>query len=302
MQILILGHAADAHALHLYQVMMDAGVDVHYWDTRLFPTELRLSWNPATEGGVMSLPDGQKIDLQHVHSVFWRILTNTYIPPLEDERMRHIALNDTSSALRSLIQGCPARWVNSWKAYQFHREKPLQLAKIRQLGVAIPSTLISNDPEEVLDFVNAYPEAIFKPVYGGAHTQRVGPHHLDKDRLQAVLSLAPVTLQEYIGGTNVRCFVIGETVYGAEIRSSAIDFREDEAAQLIPIEVPEPIQQQCRQIARSLYLEWTAIDWRMTPSKKFIFLEANPSPMFLYFEDKTGFPITKDLLALLMSE
>lgn len=95
----------------------------------------------------------------------------------------------------------------------------------------------------------------FKPAYGGAHTQRITPRHLDKKRLSKVLSLSPVTLQEYVQGTNVRCSVIGDVVYGAEIRSPAVDFREDTAAQLIPMALSETIQQQCRQIARSLYLE-----------------------------------------------
>jgi hypothetical protein len=31
------------------------------------------------------------------------------------------------------------------------------------------------------------------------------------------------------------------------------------------------------------------------------FLEANPSPMFLHFEEKTGFPITQQLVKLLMN-
>ncbi len=44
------------------------------------------------------------------------------------------------SALRTMLQACPARWVNSWQAYQFHKEKPLQLRQVQQLGVKIPET------------------------------------------------------------------------------------------------------------------------------------------------------------------
>jgi glutathione synthase/RimK-type ligase-like ATP-grasp enzyme len=57
------------------------------------------------------------------------------------------------STLRSLIQACPARWVNSWQAYQFHKEKPLQLSKVKQIGVTIPATLVTNDPEQVIEFI-----------------------------------------------------------------------------------------------------------------------------------------------------
>jgi hypothetical protein len=40
---------------------------------------------------------------------------------------------------------------------------------------------------------------------------------------------------------------------------------------------------------------WLRDDW-------LDFLEANPSPMFLHFEYKTGFPITHDLVRLLTHE
>jgi hypothetical protein len=49
------------------------------------------------------------------------------------------------------------------------------------------------------------------------------------------------------------------SVYAAEIRTQALDFREDVQAELIPLELPESLQQQCREIAKALMLEWTAI-------------------------------------------
>ncbi len=49
-------------------------------------------------------------------------------------------------------------------------------------------------------------------------------------------------------------------------------------------------------------LEWTAIDWRLTPQGEYVFLEANPSPMFIQFERRTSFPITQKLVNLLIKE
>ncbi len=60
-------------------------------------------------------------------------------------------------------------------------------------------------------------------------------------------------------------------------------------------------QHLCLAIAKAFMLEWTAIDWRLQPKGEYIFLEANPSPMFLYFEQQTGFPITQALIQLLIS-
>ena len=301
MNILIIGDATDAHAAHLKNALTQAGATVDYLNTYLFPTQLRLSWRPDTQVGCLTLPGGRQLNFSDIHSVFWRNFSGVYVPPLKDSQQQQVALKDAMSTVRSLMQACPARWINSWQAYQFHQEKPLQLSQVKQIGVTIPGTLISNNPDDVIEFTKAHEKVIFKPVYGGAHTQFVTEKHLNPKRLSQVLSISPVTIQEYIPGTNIRTYVIADSVYSAEIRSQSLDFREDLEAQLIPIELPELVNKQCLAIAKALMLEWTAIDWRVKPTGEYVFLEANPSPMFIHFERQTGFPITQQLLNLLMN-
>jgi glutathione synthase/RimK-type ligase-like ATP-grasp enzyme len=300
MYILIVGNAADAHAAHLGTALTQGGAVVHYFDTQQFPAQLRMSWEPKSHTGSLRLPTARSLAFQDIHSVFWRNFASVRSVPFADAHQQRIAFNDALSALRTLMKACPARWVNSWQAYEFHKEKPLQLSTVHQLGVSIPATLITNDPEEVVRFATSHDQVIFKPVYGGAHTRSLSDTHLDPTRLGLALSLAPVTLQAYIPGTNIRSFVIDQTVYAAEIRSASVDFREDIAAEVIPVVLPAHVQQQCRSITQALLLSWTAIDWRLTPWGEYVFLEANPSPMFLHFERQTGFPITQALVQLLM--
>jgi D-alanine-D-alanine ligase-like ATP-grasp enzyme len=57
-----------------------------------------------------------------------------------------------------------------------------------------------------------------------------------------------------------------------------------------------------RAIARTLGLVWTGIDFRLTPDGVYVFLEANPSPMFMGFEKYAGLPLTDSLAALLLDE
>ncbi|MEG5037202.1 hypothetical protein [Microcoleus sp. AT3-D2] len=300
MNILILGNDSDAHAAHIKDALTQAGAEVDYLDTYLFPRQLRLSWQPDTLVGCLTLPGGRQLNFQDIHSVFWRNFSGVGVAPLKDANQQQVALNDSMSTVRSLMQACPARWINSWQAYQFHKEKPLQLSLAKQIGVTIPATLISNNPEQVREFVQSQKEVIFKPVYGGAHTKLVTEAHLEPNRMDLALSLSPITIQEYIPGTNIRSYVIGESVYSAEIRSQALDFREDLESELIPIDLPESVHQKCLAILKAFMLDWTAIDWRLKPSGEYVFLEANPSPMFRHFERQTGFPITQKLVNLLM--
>ena len=300
MNILILGNSKDAHAVAINKAITESGATADYLDTSLFPRHLKLSWEPGTQTGSLILSSGRLLDIADIHSVYWRTFFGVGVTSLKDQDQQRIATNDSMSALRSLMQACPAHWVNSWDAYQLHKEKPLQLNMVNNMGVTIPKTLISNDKEQIIQFTNSVEKAIFKPVYGGAYTKTVTPEHLEPKRLELVLSISPVTIQEYIPGTNIRSYVIGDSIYSAEIRSTQLDFREDSQAELIPVELPASVEQQCFDITKILMLEWTAIDWRLKPNGEYVFLEANPSPMFLHFEKQTGFPITQKLVQLLM--
>jgi RimK-like ATP-grasp domain len=300
MTIIILGNADDVHAAHIHDALVKVGITPSYWDTAQFPMQSTLSWNLNSLTGTIHLADGTELALEKIQSVYWRTFSGIEVPDLPDREQKRIALYDGMSLMRSVLQLDSIHWVNSWAAYQFHQEKPRQLQRVKQLGVQIPATLITNQPTHVIEFARSHPKTIFKPVYGGAHTELMTPDLLEPERLKLSLKIAPIALQEYIPGTNIRSYVIEEAVYSAEIRSGSLDFRTDETSLLIPVNLPTQVEQQCLAITRALGLEWTAIDWRLTPTGEYIFLEANPSPMFLHFEHQTGFPITQGLIQLLI--
>ena len=70
----------------------------------------------------------------------------------------------------------------------------------------------------------------------------------------------------------------------------------------VPIDVLFRIALTSRQIADELGLKFTGIDWRREPQGRYVFLEANPSPMFLGFQQRTGLPLAENLASLLMGE
>jgi glutathione synthase/RimK-type ligase-like ATP-grasp enzyme len=300
MNVLILGDAQEYHAVHVYDALKAAGATPYYWDTQLFPRQMQLSYAPDRMAGWLHFADGQTLSMSDVHAVYWRTFNGVKPPQLPDADHQYIASQDSMSLARSLMNYEGINWVNSWVAYQFHQEKPRQLMTVRRLGVTIPATLVSNQAAAITEFAQTHEKVIFKPVYGGAHTQYVEAEHLEPKRLALTLKIAPVTLQEYIAGTNIRTYVIGNTVFSAEIRTGSVDFREDEGAELIVIDTPEAIAKQSREIAKALFLQWTAIDWRRAIDGTYYFLEANPSPMFTYFEQKTGYPITASLIQQLL--
>jgi hypothetical protein len=298
MTVLILGGLDDAHACHVLDQLRLRGNDAELLDSRWFPSSLGVAYDPVRDAGTIRLPTGRVVPFEQVRSVYWRCYNTVAPPEMPDPEQTYIAANDARGLFESLLIRLPARWVNGWQAYQLHQTKPVQLAMVAALGVPVPATVLANDPEAVRDFAARHPRCIFKPVQGGAHTQRVTPAHLTDDNLRN-LTYAPVTLQEEVPGTNVRVFVAGERVLACEVRTGSLDFREDQDPHIERHELPADVAGWCLRAARALALLWTGIDLRLTPEGRYVFLEANPSPMFMGFESRCGLPLTDSLTALL---
>jgi glutathione synthase/RimK-type ligase-like ATP-grasp enzyme len=299
MTVLILASREDEHARHMQAHLCRRGANAELLDSRLFPAACGLSFDPCTGNGLLRLEHGCRLTWRDIRAVYWRNYEMPAMPPLEDPEQAWIAANDTRALLESFLIHLPALWVNSFHAWQLHQTKPVQLARVAGLGIPTPATRITNEPEEVLKFTAVHPRCIFKPVQGGAMTQRVTARHLRPENL-AGLAYAPLTLQEEVPGVDIRVFVAGERIVACQIETESLDFRDDPQPQLTAIPVSPELEDWSLKIAAALDLRWTGMDWRRTPDGRHVFLEANPSPMFLGFEQSTGLPLTRllgDLLA-----
>jgi glutathione synthase/RimK-type ligase-like ATP-grasp enzyme len=181
-----------------------------------------------------------------------------------------------------------------------HRNKGFQLRLLAEAGIRVPRTLVTNAPESVRAFFEQENgNVIYKPVLGGAHTTRLLAEDLTDERLAALAS-SPVQFQEFIPGDNIRVYGIGEELFAGNIIAETIDFRDDANARIERVDLPDDVAQQCRTLMRLFGLVLTGIDIRRSPEGEYVFLEGNPSPMFLHFEAMTGYPIGDRLVDLLL--
>lgn len=301
MAILVLGDPNDDHAIHVKENLENLGHQVEILDSDTFPDPLRVFLDPISRDGMLTLPQGNRYSFSEIQSIYWRNygeITNPSHSSIPDLEQRHIAINDSRSLLESVFFTLPAKWVNGWEGFQLHQRKPAALIKVAQLGIPVPATIFSNDPATITQFVNTHKDCIFKPVQGGAHTRPLSKTTLTSDKLDR-LRFAPVAIQERVKGTSLRLFVIGSEVLGCEIQTDALDFREDLHAELTPIKVTSALEELALKATRALHLIWSGVDVIRREDGQFVFLEANPSPMFIGFEKGTGLPLTKKLCALL---
>jgi len=285
--ILCLGSESDGQLQHLASALRDAGACPLIVNTAHYPATFSVVCEPNSDSFALVI-DNEVYEVDQFDSFFWQ----RYYPPISQHP--HDSKN-ALSALSPLFYYRPEHWFNSLSAVRFHQAKPVQLQEAQKLGANIPATLISNDQRRLQHFSQRYDKVIIKPVFGGAHTQLIGQDNalMARDEWQ---HHQPVTLQKYIEGDEVRTFVIGHRVFAAAIYSDQPDYRVDSHTQAEAITLPKDIEALSVAICLQFGMKWCAIDWRREADGKYVFLEANPAPMFCKFEAETGLPVTEALV------
>ena len=206
-----------------------------------------------------------------------------------------IVYKEQTSALESFLGSMSEISYNSFRAIQLHRTKGLQTKIMKENDIRIPKTLVTNDKNALLDFYYSNDKnIIFKPVQGGAFTKIM----TDKDLSRADnLVNCPCQLQEFVDGVDIRVYAFesGE-VFAGEIIAKHIDFRQDNEAVINPVKLPSKVEKDCLKILKLLELKYSGIDIRLSKSGEYVFLEANPAPMFYHFENMSKHPITETLI------
>ncbi len=261
--ILILGQEKDDHVKHMKTYLRSKHKDVVVFDTSLYPSVIKLTYDPIKD---LWSP------LKDVESIYWRSIKPS--------------LDDSYKLFQTFLQTFKTNWVNGWQGYALHQTKPITLQIVSKMGYAVPNTIYSNDPDMLKDYNNK----VVKPLLGGSLTLPYTPNYPLR---------GPITVQDLIRGTNIRTFIIGSEVLSCEVRTKYLDFREDPNPEVLIHDLPLDMVKQSLNISKALHLKWASIDYRLTPEGRYVFLEANPSSMFIEFERRTKLPITELLGKLL---
>lgn len=221
-------------------------------------------------------------------------------PPSSPVRIHSREVHDT---LLRWLEVSPARVVNRLEAMGSNSSKPYQAQLIVDHGFLTPETLITNDPELVASFVEAYGAVIYKSISGVRSIVRA----LGVDEMTRLddIRWCPVQFQELVPGNDVRVHTIGHMVFATAVTSDATDYRyahrDGRETRLEPVVLAPAVAESCLALARSLGLAFAGIDLRMTPDGRIYCFEVNPSPAYSYYESHTGQPIARALAGYLSS-
>jgi len=305
--IVVISHAGDPHAMRVVEVLQARGEDVLLLDLSAFPdgASITADYDDCACGRPLlgyRTTTGEERDLAAARAVWWRRPQAVDLAAIGDPHLHAFTAGEWHEATHGLWQLMEAPWMNSPGQDEVAGRKLWQLQCARRLGLRIPRTLVTSDPDAARAFLDRAPDAVtvFK-TFSCTHqiwreTRLVGP--TERAALDSV-RLAPVIFQEYVRAeADLRVTIIGDQVFAAAIHSAAtdypVDFRMSIAqARVEPTVLPEDISDRLLALMDQLGIVYGAFDLRRTPEGEHVFLEVNTAGEFLFVEERTGQPITE---------
>ena len=309
--ILIVSYPGEEHTDSVCAHLERNGREVVRLDMAEFPAaaSLALRWSEGPKPSFRIGRDSGTVELGAARVGWWRrVRPFTVDPALGHGEMRAFAESETAQAVNGMLDALPCRWVNARAADDAAHRKPYQWAIAQRLGIRVPHTLVTTDPNTARRFVaEAAPGAVvFKPFLATTQSWRetrlVGP--ADLERLDLV-RLAPVIFQHYIAGVDLRVTVIGNRIFAAEIDARDTVYPFDMRmvigeARTRAVHLPAAMRDALLALQRQLGLDYGAIDLRRTDAGDFYFLEVNPAGQWLFVQQRTDLAISEAVADFLM--
>ena len=300
--ILIVTNKRDYTADYLISELNRQRIKFARFNTEDFPEKTILSFKLAADSvsGYLEI-NSEKINLVNITSIWYRRPTKSELSNLAfDETSNDFAVNESWECLQGLWRVLDCFWVSNPDKLYRAEFKPLQIKLAANLGFVVPTTLITNSPDNAKFFYDRHSKSIiYKPLkhsqlvrdeeLGLIYTSRVTEDEVAKiDNLQ----LAPGIFQPYIcKAFEVRVTVVGEKVFSVKLDTQDVpealtDWRRVDASKIThtPHKLPSDIEEKSIELVKKLELAFGAIDLIYTPEGKYIFLEINPNGQWAWIQ------------------
>ncbi|SEG55789.1 ATP-grasp ribosomal peptide maturase, SAV_5884 family [Actinacidiphila yanglinensis] len=255
--------------------------------------------------GLLRTPS-RTADLARVRSVYWRRPEWPSFSHLEPDEARFAAAQVRYGLGGSLYAtGCPL-WVNHPLRAAAADYKPAQLALAQQLGLVVPPTLVTSDPDEARDFIDAHDQVLHKTLRWTPYTRDGIPvtgwaELVTAAEIDESVRVAPHLFQVRVDKVaDLRVLVVGRRTFAVRIESELLDWRRDYAALDYSVaHLPDRVNAALHSYLRRLGLVSGSFDLAVDRAGKHWWLELNPNGQWGWLEAETGLPMSAAFADLL---
>ncbi len=292
------------------------------FDSDLFPTATQATFRQDAAGESVVWSSGEHSVTLGPTDALWyrRARTAARVPQTLEKQLRTACVDESETLLRGLMAVSPCFVLDLPELVKLCGHKPRQQRLAREVGMATPRTLMTNDPVQAADFVRSCAGgAVAKMLSAFAiyteqqEEQVVFTTALNEDHLSklAGLSLCPMVFQERIEKrVELRITVIGNRIFTAAVDSAStpgaeVDWRQKGVTLIkkwVPYSLPADIEASIHTYMQRIGMQYSAIDMIVEPSGRHVFLEANPAGEFFWLECHAPFFPLVDALADVLTD
>lgn len=325
--VAIVSYPTDSHAQYVMEKLAKKNIRCVILNIGEFPQEFEIGLTIESDrrNNMCFSLDGEKINSEMFHSVWWRRPLGAYREESFDPIVKYVS-SESEAVIRSIPDFLPhAVWVSDPSATREAGRKPRQLRIASALGLRIPRTLISNSPESVRNFLleSGTMPLVMKAV--NSAFIRVNPKAKDTEKMNRVIytklvtpefinanldhiTSCPFILQEAIAKEmDIRVTVVGDRVFAMSIIANmpegsleTVDWRRMDAERIYsPHILLDKIASACVSVTKQLGLKFGCIDLGFSEREGYTFFEVNPQGQWLVSEQVLGYPIADAVVDLL---
>jgi glutathione synthase/RimK-type ligase-like ATP-grasp enzyme len=310
--VLILTDRNDSHASHLLNKPEASQLPIYKLclDVQsLKATSITFdgSWRINQNGNHVSSGD---IKCVWNRRTFVELLLDEEYDQTNDFKIWKNEWNKTLTGFYNSIRHVP--WLNPWRNAYKAENKYLQMEVAEKIGFKLPKTIVSNQKVELLRFSKENNPVVLKLMnqdfyktddgqYLGFYVNKISHDALQKFKDN---SENPIVLQEYLEKDfEVRYTVVGSEHFVCKIESQKssranVDWRRYDIPNTphYAILPPNEIREKINHFMKELDIEYGAIDFIVTKTNEWYFLEVNSLGQYLWIEDLTGLKISDEII------
>ena len=314
--VILVAPPEDLHALAVARELGQLNIRCHHVDSSLFPSTVRLAGRTSGGRTFVSLAIGDDVLLQDRLLGVWRrrVLRHVVDPEL-NASAQELSRRDTYEALSGFFMALAldpfVNVINNPLTESRGLNKVAQLSAAGRHGLAVPETVVTNDPRLVIEFFDSMEHAGKSMVCKGFTSPKatmIQTRMFTQDDLERLpeLRFMPAIFQEYVHGRNLRITVVGDCVFSAEvlvsIADAEIDWRLEAYNRVVEYPLPDGQSEMIAGFVKDLGLTYGALDFKLTEAGELVFLEVNPWGQYLFVEIQTGQRISHAIAANLASQ
>jgi hypothetical protein len=161
--ILIVAEETDMHALAVARALHERtpSRQVTIIDAQDFPSRSKMEI--GINNWTLTMNDGRVVRSSEISAIWWRrALAHDISKSVSDPTARNFSSNESAHAFRSIAYWPSYKVVNNVERERIATNKPLQHYIASSVGLKVPDTIITNNPDIVAQFYGEHKKIIYK--------------------------------------------------------------------------------------------------------------------------------------------